>query len=168
MIRRTPTSTSFRESAGARRPSAFTSARNFALEMLLNGAGCSCSIDMPSSRTSPATVNEAEGRACATETITTMASDARSRPDIRMAWNDVLSILHVKIDIYMALKYALLGSLADQPRTGYELLKHFEQSLAYAWPASHSQIYPELARLLEDGLIEQTESGREELEDVCA
>ena len=59
----------------------------------------------------------------------------------------------------MALKYALLGALADQPRTGYALLKHFEQSLAYAWPASHSQIYPELARLLEDGLIEQTGSG---------
>src|SRR4026209_1700099 len=60
----------------------------------------------------------------------------------------------------MALRYALLGALADQPRTGYALLKHFEQSFAYAWPASHSQIYPELARLLEDGLIEQTGSGR--------
>ena len=59
----------------------------------------------------------------------------------------------------MALRYALLGALADQPRTGYELLKHFQQSLAYAWPASHSQIYPELARLLEDGLIEQTGAG---------
>ena len=59
----------------------------------------------------------------------------------------------------MALRYALLGSLADQPRTGYALVKHFEQSLAYAWPASHSQIYPELARLLDDGLIEQTGSG---------
>ena len=59
----------------------------------------------------------------------------------------------------MALRYALLGALADQPRTGYALLKHFEQSLAYAWPASHSQIYPELARLLADGLIEQTGSG---------
>jgi PadR family transcriptional regulator AphA len=59
----------------------------------------------------------------------------------------------------MALRYALLGALADQPRTGYELLKHFQQSLAYAWPASHSQIYPELARLLEDGLIEQTDAG---------
>jgi DNA-binding PadR family transcriptional regulator len=67
---------------------------------------------------------------------------------------------HVKIDIYlMALRYALLGALADRPRTGYELLKHFQQSLAYAWPASHSQIYPELKRLLEDGLIEQTGSG---------
>jgi DNA-binding PadR family transcriptional regulator len=59
----------------------------------------------------------------------------------------------------MALRFALLGALADQPRTGYALLKHFEQSLAYAWPASHSQIYPELARLLEEGLIEQTGSG---------
>jgi DNA-binding PadR family transcriptional regulator len=59
----------------------------------------------------------------------------------------------------MALRYALLGALADQPRTGYALLKHFEQSLAYAWPASHSQIYPELARLLDDGLIEQTGTG---------
>jgi len=59
----------------------------------------------------------------------------------------------------MSLRYALLGALADHPRTGYALLKHFQQSLAYAWPASHSQIYPELSRLLDDGLIEQTESG---------
>jgi DNA-binding PadR family transcriptional regulator len=59
----------------------------------------------------------------------------------------------------MSLRHALLGALADHPRTGYALLKHFEQSLAYAWPASHSQIYPELARLQDDGLIEQTDSG---------
>jgi PadR family transcriptional regulator, regulatory protein AphA len=59
----------------------------------------------------------------------------------------------------MSLRYALLGALADHPRTGYALLRHFEQSLAYAWPASHSQIYPELARLLEDGLIAETETG---------
>lgn len=59
----------------------------------------------------------------------------------------------------MSLRHALLGALADRPRTGYALLKHFEQSLGYAWPASHSQIYPELARLASDGLIEQTEAG---------
>ena len=59
----------------------------------------------------------------------------------------------------MSLRYAVLGSLADSPRTGYALLKHFQQSLAYAWPASHSQIYPELARLLEEGLIEQAATG---------
>jgi DNA-binding PadR family transcriptional regulator len=59
----------------------------------------------------------------------------------------------------MSLRYALLGAIAERPRTGYELLKHFEQSLAYAWPASHSQIYPELGRLRDEGLIEQTGSG---------
>ena len=50
---------------------------------------------------------------------------------------------------------ALLGLLADRSRTGYALLKHFEQSLGYAWPASHSQIYPELAKLREAGLIRE-------------
>jgi DNA-binding PadR family transcriptional regulator len=59
----------------------------------------------------------------------------------------------------MSLHYALLGAIAECPRTGYQLLMHFEQSLAYAWPASHSQIYPELARLRDEGLIEQTGSG---------
>src|SRR5688572_20586279 len=59
----------------------------------------------------------------------------------------------------MSLRFALLGALADQPRSGYELLKHFEESLAYAWPASHSQIYPELGRLLSENLIEQAAAG---------
>jgi DNA-binding PadR family transcriptional regulator len=59
----------------------------------------------------------------------------------------------------MSLRHALLGALAYAPRTGYGLMKHFRGSLAYAWPASHSQIYPELARLLDAGLIEQTGAG---------
>jgi PadR family transcriptional regulator, regulatory protein AphA len=59
----------------------------------------------------------------------------------------------------MSLRHALLGAIAERPRTGYGLLKHFEQSLAYVWPASHSQIYPELARLRDEGLIEETETG---------
>ena len=59
----------------------------------------------------------------------------------------------------MSLRHALLGALADQPRTGYALLKHFEQSLGQAWPASHSQIYPELARLRSDGLIDELATG---------
>ena len=53
------------------------------------------------------------------------------------------------------LAHALLGLLAEGPRTGYGLLKHFEQSLGYAWPASHSQIYPELAKLRDEGLIRE-------------
>jgi PadR family transcriptional regulator, regulatory protein AphA len=55
------------------------------------------------------------------------------------------------------LGHALLGLLADRARTGYALLKHFEQSLGYAWPARHSQIYPELAKLREAGLIREGE-----------
>ena len=51
------------------------------------------------------------------------------------------------------LGHALLGVLAEGPRTGYALVKHLEQSIAYTWPASHSQVYPELARLREAGLI---------------
>jgi DNA-binding PadR family transcriptional regulator len=54
----------------------------------------------------------------------------------------------------MSLRYALLGLLAtEQPATGYALLKHFERTLGYAWPAGHYQIYPELARLRDEGLI---------------
>ena len=59
----------------------------------------------------------------------------------------------------MALRYALLGVLAEHPHTGWRLVKHFESTLGYAWPALHSQIYPELARLREAGLIEQTGEG---------
>ena len=46
----------------------------------------------------------------------------------------------------MSLRHALLGLLAVQPATGYELAQKFDASLGTAWHASHSQIYPELAR----------------------
>jgi PadR family transcriptional regulator, regulatory protein AphA len=59
----------------------------------------------------------------------------------------------------MSLRHALLGMLAEGPYTGWGLLKSFKGSLGYAWPALHSQIYPELARLREAGLIEQVGEG---------
>ena len=59
----------------------------------------------------------------------------------------------------MSLRHALLGLLAGQPRSGYELTKAFDSSLAHVWSAGHSQIYPELARLRDDGLILQVEEG---------
>ena len=49
----------------------------------------------------------------------------------------------------------LLGVLAEGPRTGYGLVRHLAQSIAYTWPASHSQVYPELAKLREAGLIRE-------------
>jgi PadR family transcriptional regulator, regulatory protein AphA len=59
----------------------------------------------------------------------------------------------------VSLRHALLGLLAVQPATGYELAQKFEASLGTAWHASHSQIYPELARLLESDLIEVVGEG---------
>ena len=54
----------------------------------------------------------------------------------------------------MSLRYALLGLLAEEPASGYDLTKKFERVLQrYAWHAQHSQIYPELNRMAVDGLI---------------
>jgi DNA-binding PadR family transcriptional regulator len=54
----------------------------------------------------------------------------------------------------VSLTHALLGLLASRPGTGYELRQRFGASLGSAWHASHSQIYPELSRLEEHGLVE--------------
>lgn len=59
----------------------------------------------------------------------------------------------------MSLRYALLGLLSEQPMSGYDLTKRFEESLRNVWPAKHSQIYPELNRLNEKGLIEVVSEG---------
>jgi DNA-binding PadR family transcriptional regulator len=60
----------------------------------------------------------------------------------------------------MSLAHALLGLLAVQPRSGYELTKEFEGYLGrYAWQAGHTSIYPELGKLAERGLIEVTHEG---------
>jgi PadR family transcriptional regulator, regulatory protein AphA len=58
-----------------------------------------------------------------------------------------------------ALRYALLGLLAGSPGTGYGLKKRFAIELADAWYAETSQIYPELARLVEEGLISEVSRG---------
>jgi len=51
------------------------------------------------------------------------------------------------------LGYALLGLLARQPRTGYELTQLLRAQIGYYWTASHSQVYPELAALEADKLV---------------
>ena len=57
------------------------------------------------------------------------------------------------------LEFALLGLLADAPMNGYDLQKMFDMSLANAWAAGHSQIYPALAKLEKRGLIEVRHTG---------
>ncbi|WP_133979474.1 PadR family transcriptional regulator [Kribbella voronezhensis] len=59
----------------------------------------------------------------------------------------------------MSLRHALLGLLVDHPASGYDLLKTFDTSLANVWPATQSQIYGELAKLADAGLIVVSEQG---------
>ena len=54
---------------------------------------------------------------------------------------------------------AALGLLAQQPASGYDLLRLFEKSMANVWPATQSQLYGELNKLAEAGLIEVVNIG---------
>lgn len=51
------------------------------------------------------------------------------------------------------LKYAILGLLNKQPMTGYDIGKEFNYELAEFWHAKHSQIYTELKKLNDEGLV---------------
>jgi len=59
----------------------------------------------------------------------------------------------------MTLRHGLLDLLAGEPMSGYDLTRYFSASMANVWPAQHSQIYPELGKLVSEGLIEQTGAG---------
>ena len=52
-----------------------------------------------------------------------------------------------------ALGYALLGLLARDDLSGYDLARRLKTPVGYFWQARHSQIYPELARLEAHGLV---------------
>ena len=54
----------------------------------------------------------------------------------------------------MSLRYALLAILRVGPLSGYDLQKQFSQSVGHVWHAPDSQIYPELRRMEEAGLVE--------------
>ncbi|MFF4750746.1 PadR family transcriptional regulator [Streptomyces sp. NPDC002514] len=59
----------------------------------------------------------------------------------------------------MSLRHALLGLLVDRTASGYDLLKLFDTSLANVWPATQSQVYGELTRLADEGLLEVVGQG---------
>ncbi len=54
------------------------------------------------------------------------------------------------------LKYAILGLVNRESLSGYDITKAFSGSLSKFWEAKHSQIYPELRRLMGEGLVEYT------------
>lgn len=59
----------------------------------------------------------------------------------------------------MSLRHALIGLLAEQPASGWDLSQRFAEVLGSVWPAGHPQIYGELRKLLDDGLIEVESEG---------
>lgn len=63
--------------------------------------------------------------------------------------------------------YVLLGTLSFGPRTGYAIKTLLDKSIRFFWAISYGQIYPELKRLAELGLVEghdTTEGGRKRIE----
>jgi DNA-binding PadR family transcriptional regulator len=54
----------------------------------------------------------------------------------------------------MALAHAILATLLDQPYSGYDLRRRFEGSVGFFWQASFQQIYRELGKLEEQGLVQ--------------
>ena len=49
---------------------------------------------------------------------------------------------------------AVLGLLALRPRSGYEIKQTLDKTTRFFWNASYGQIYPELRRLADAGLVE--------------
>ncbi|MCY7771280.1 PadR family transcriptional regulator [Bacillus haynesii] len=52
------------------------------------------------------------------------------------------------------LKYAILGLLDHGSLSGYDMTSRFKAELGQFWSAKHSQIYPELKKLTDEGFIE--------------
>lgn len=59
----------------------------------------------------------------------------------------------------MSLRHALIGLLAEQPASGWDLARRFEDLLGGVWPAGHPQIYGELRKLQDEGFIEIDSEG---------
>ena len=53
--------------------------------------------------------------------------------------------------------YVILGFLSWGPMSGYDIKALVDESTRFFWAASYGQIYPELRRLAEAGLIEGAE-----------
>lgn len=49
---------------------------------------------------------------------------------------------------------ALLGFLAREDLTGYDLSRSMKGPISHFWQVRHSQVYPELARLEQEGMVE--------------
>jgi DNA-binding PadR family transcriptional regulator len=55
---------------------------------------------------------------------------------------------------------AILGALSITPMTGYALREEIRDTLGHFWSESFGQIYPTLAQLEQNGLVERQEAAR--------
>ncbi len=56
--------------------------------------------------------------------------------------------------------YVILGMVSREPQSGYEIKAAVDNTTRFFWAASYGQIYPELKRLSEAGLIEGMDASR--------
>lgn len=57
--------------------------------------------------------------------------------------------------------YAILGLLAQGPKSGYEIKQVVERTISHFWKESYGHLYPTLGRLMAEGLVRRdTEPGR--------
>lgn len=56
----------------------------------------------------------------------------------------------------MALKHVILLVLHRGDVSGYDITKEFDDMLSFFWHASHQQVYRELAKLTNEGLVSYT------------
>lgn len=53
----------------------------------------------------------------------------------------------------MSLKHAILAMIDVEKGSGYDLAKRFDQSVGFFWPSSFQQVYRDLGKLEEAGLV---------------
>src|SRR5215212_5708677 len=61
-----------------------------------------------------------------------------------------------------ATAYVILGMVSREPRSGYEIKALVDNTTRFFWAASYGQIYPELKKLSEAGLLEGADAPRGE------
>lgn len=62
-------------------------------------------------------------------------------------------------------RFAVLGMLTLEPMSGYEIKRRIADSVAHFWAESYGQLYPTLAALAHEGLVErrtESQAGRPE------
>lgn len=59
-------------------------------------------------------------------------------------------------------RYVILGLLKEENLSGYEMKKIIDKRMSFFWQESFGQIYPELNKMTEEGLLEVFNTGSEE------